>query len=113
MYTLDQIKNKDIGLIGTELRDKFEYELRMDIISELFKKARLERHLTQEELGKLIGVQKSQISKLENNANSATIDTIVYLIFWQNYTFFQCNPIFLKNPSKFHKILAPKYNFFN
>ena len=43
----------------------------------MIKKARLERNLTQEELGKLIGVQKAQISKLENNANSATIDTIV------------------------------------
>lgn len=33
--------------------------------------------MTQEELGKLIGVQKAQISKLENSANSATIDTII------------------------------------
>lgn len=31
----------------------------------------------QEELGKLVGVQKAQISKLENSANSATIDTIL------------------------------------
>ena len=39
--------------------------------------ARQERHLTQEELGKLVGVQKAQISKLESSANSATIDTIL------------------------------------
>ena len=77
IYTLDQMKDKHIGQLGTEAREKFEYELRMEIISEMIKKARLERHLTQEELGKLIGVQKAQISKLENNANSATIDTIV------------------------------------
>jgi len=43
----------------------------------MIKSARQERHLTQEELGKLIGVQKAQISKLENSANSATIDTII------------------------------------
>ena len=43
----------------------------------MIKTARLERQLTQEELGKLVGVQKAQISKLENNANSATIDTII------------------------------------
>ena len=77
VYTLEQMKDKHIGLIGTEARDQFEYELRMEIISEMIKKARLERHLTQEELGKLVGVQKAQISKLENNANSATIDTII------------------------------------
>ena len=77
IYTLDQMKDKHIGLLGTEARDKFEYELKMEIIGDLIKKARLERHLTQEELGKLVGVQKAQISKLENNANSATVDTIV------------------------------------
>lgn len=77
MYTFDQMKDKHIGQLGTDSREQFEYELRMEIIGEMIKKARLERHLTQEELGKLIGVQKAQISKLENNANSATIDTIV------------------------------------
>lgn len=77
MYTLDQMKDKHIGLLGTEAREQFEYELSMEIIGEMIKQARLERHLTQEELGKLIGVQKAQISKLENNTNSATIDTIV------------------------------------
>ena len=33
--------------------------------------------MTQEELGKLVGVQKAQISKLENSANSASIDTVL------------------------------------
>ncbi len=77
MYTLDQMKDKHIGLIGTEPRDKFEYELSMEIIGEMIKQARKERNMTQEDLGKLIGVQKAQISKLENNANSARIDTII------------------------------------
>lgn len=76
-YTLDEMKNKYIGERGTERREAYEYELRMEVIGEMIKTARLERHLTQEELGKLIGVQKAQISKLENNANSATIDTII------------------------------------
>ena len=43
----------------------------------MIKAARKERHLTQEQLGKLIGVRKAQISKLESSANSATIDTII------------------------------------
>ena len=77
VYTLDEMKDKYVGERGTAKREAFEYELRMEIISEMIKKARLERHLTQEELGKLVGVQKAQISKLENNANSATIDTII------------------------------------
>jgi transcriptional regulator with XRE-family HTH domain len=49
----------------------------MDSLGHMIKKARQERNLTQEQLGKLIGVQKAQISKLESSANSATIDTVV------------------------------------
>ena len=49
----------------------------MEIIGDLIKKVRIERNLTQEELGKLIGVQKAQISKLENNTTNVTIDTIL------------------------------------
>jgi HTH-type transcriptional regulator / antitoxin HipB len=77
MFTLEEMKNKHIGERGTEVREQYEYELKMEIIGDMIRKTRLERHLTQEELGKLVGVQKAQISKLENNANSATIDTIV------------------------------------
>jgi HTH-type transcriptional regulator / antitoxin HipB len=43
----------------------------------MIRKARQERNLTQEQLGKLIGVQKAQISKLESSANSATIGSIL------------------------------------
>ncbi len=38
---------------------------------------RKERKLTQEQLGELIGVQKSQISKLERNTKNVTIETIL------------------------------------
>lgn len=76
-YTLDEMKDKYVGKKGTKDRDEYEYELRMEIVGQMIKKARQERKLTQEQLGELVGVKKAQISKLENNANSATIDTIV------------------------------------
>lgn len=75
--SLTAMKNKHIGKIGTKERDEYEYELQMEIIGRMIKAARQERQLTQEELGKLVGVQKAQISKLENSANSATIDTVI------------------------------------
>ncbi len=75
--TLSEMKDKYIGKTGTKERDMYEYELRMDVLGKMIKSARQERHLTQEELGQLIGVQKAQISKLESSANSATIDTII------------------------------------
>lgn len=49
----------------------------MDVLGKMIKTARLERALTQEELGKLVGVQKAQISKLESSINNASIDTIL------------------------------------
>lgn len=76
-YTLAEMKDKYIGKIGTPGRDEYEYELRMEILGRMIKTARQERNLTQEQLGKLVGVQKAQISKLESSANSATIDTIL------------------------------------
>ena len=76
-YSLEEMKDKYIGMVGTSDRDTYEYELRMDILGRMIKAARQERNLTQEELGKLVGVQKAQISKLESSANSATIDTIL------------------------------------
>jgi HTH-type transcriptional regulator / antitoxin HipB len=76
-YTLDEVQNKIIGKKGTPHRDKFEYELRMALIGKAIKETRQERKLTQEELGKLVGVQKAQISRLESNASNATIDTLV------------------------------------
>ena len=76
-YSLAEMKDKYIGTVGTKVRDEYEYELRMDVLGKMIKTARQERNLTQEELGRLVGVQKAQISKLESSANSATIDTIL------------------------------------
>lgn len=76
-YTYDEVKNELIGKVGTPERDIFEYELQMDLIGKAIKQTRQERHLTQEELGKLIGVQKAQISRLENNASNVTMDTLL------------------------------------
>ena len=76
-YSLAEMKDKYIGKVGTKERDEYEYELRMDVSGKMIKTARQERNLTQEELGRLVGVQKAQISKLESSANSATIDTII------------------------------------
>lgn len=77
MLTLDQMKDKDLGKIGTPERDTYEFDLRMEILGDTIKSIRKERKLTQEQLGELIGVQKSQISKLERNTKNITIETIL------------------------------------
>jgi HTH-type transcriptional regulator/antitoxin HipB len=75
--SLDDMIDKHVGKIGTPERDAFEYELSIDLIGEAIKRARKERNLTQEELGKLVGVQKAQISKIENSIKNARLDTII------------------------------------
>lgn len=76
-YTLNQAQDELIGKIGTPERDLFEYELQLDMIGKAIRQTRKDRNLTQEELGKLIGVQKAQISRLENNASNVTMDTLL------------------------------------
>lgn len=76
-YTLDEITDKYIGKTGTPKREAFEYELSLDLLGEAIKKVRKERHLTQEQLGELVGVQKAQISKLENSLTDARFETII------------------------------------
>ena len=77
IYSLSEMKDQFIGKIGTAEREAYEYELRMDVLGRMIKTARQERNLTQQQLGELVGVKKSQISKLESSTNSATIDTIL------------------------------------
>lgn len=74
---LEELTDKYIGKPGTPSRDKFEYELSLDLLGEAIRQARKQRSLTQEELGKLVGVQKAQISKLENNLTDARLETII------------------------------------
>ncbi len=77
IYTLDEITDKHIGKKGTAKRDAFENELRLDLLGDAIKQARKERHLTQEQLGELVGVKKAQISKLENSLTDARFETIM------------------------------------
>jgi DNA-binding XRE family transcriptional regulator len=76
-HTLEEVQDELIGKIGTPARDRFEYELQMDLIGQAIKQTRQERKLTQEQLGKLIGVQKAQISRIENNTSNVTIETLM------------------------------------
>jgi HTH-type transcriptional regulator/antitoxin HipB len=75
--SLDTMIDKHIGKPGTSKRDAFENELRIDLLGQAIKHARQERNLTQEQLGELVGVQKAQISKIENSVKNARFETII------------------------------------
>jgi DNA-binding XRE family transcriptional regulator len=74
---LEAMIDKHIGKLGTAKREEFEKELRIDLLGQAIKEVRLERNLTQEQLGELVGVQKAQISKIENSVKNARFETIL------------------------------------
>ncbi len=76
-YSLDELTDNYIGKKGTSKRDMFENELRIDLLGQTIKQVRLDRKLTQEQLGELVGVKKSQISKIENSLTDARLETIL------------------------------------
>ncbi|MGF1637497.1 MAG: helix-turn-helix domain-containing protein [Cyclobacteriaceae bacterium] len=76
-YTLDEAKDQLIGKIGTPEREQYEFELKLELVGDMIQQARKQRNLTQEELGKLIGVKKAQISRLENNTGNITLETVL------------------------------------
>ena len=77
IYSLKELTDKYIGKRGTNKRKNFESELNLELLGEAIKQARHKRKLTQSELGKLVGVQKAQISKIENSLNNARFHTIM------------------------------------
>jgi DNA-binding XRE family transcriptional regulator len=76
-YSLDEVTDKFVGKKGTQNRDAFENELKLELIGQTIKQIRKERNLTQEQLGELVGVKKAQISKIENSLTDARFDTIM------------------------------------
>ncbi len=69
LYDFEDFLDEEYGTVGTPERDDFEQNVD-DYVSayklgEAIKKARISQNLTQEQLGEKVGVQKSQISRLE------------------------------------------------
>jgi HTH-type transcriptional regulator / antitoxin HipB len=59
---------------------QFEFPVKLDIIGRIIKAYRKIRNLSQENLGALVGVKKSQISKIEKGDKNLTIGTIIKLL---------------------------------
>lgn len=65
-----QLLDKYVGQVGTPERDSFDAEVAAEaqeyFIGEAIRETRKKQGLTQEELGQRMGVQRAQISKIEN-----------------------------------------------
>lgn len=72
----NEVLDRFVGIKGTPNRIEFENELRADILAYQFKELRKKKHLTQSQLAEKIGMEKGQISKIENGKFNLTLTTI-------------------------------------
>ena len=83
MISFDDLQDKYIGKIGTPQRDALEKQVEEAVqsykLGEALKQARQMKQLTQAQLGEKVGVQKAQISRLENG-KSITFSTLSRLL---------------------------------
>ena len=70
--------DKHVGVKGTKARAEYDEQVELMLVGEAIRKARQARSLSQEQLGEMVGVQKAQISRLENGKN-LTLASIVRL----------------------------------
>jgi ribosome-binding protein aMBF1 (putative translation factor) len=74
--TLDQIKSRYYGEVGTPERDRLENELTALRIGLKIRAAREKNGLTQEEVAKRINKKRTFISKVENDGENITLRTL-------------------------------------
>ena len=77
-YTENETLDKVIGSKETKERKGYDAQMQEFLIGEAIRQARQSCNLTQEQLGELVGVKKSQISKIENGCN-VTFSTVARL----------------------------------
>ncbi len=75
-----EIKDSVYGKKGTERRDELEREFESFKIGLLLKKAREEKKLTQQQLGKIIDKKRTYISRIENDGSNITLKTLFDIV---------------------------------
>ncbi len=75
-----EIKDDVFGEKGTTRRDELEREFESFKIGLLLKKAREEKHLTQEQLADLVDKKRTYISRVENDGSNMTLKTLFDIV---------------------------------
>ena len=75
-----QIKDSVYGKKGTERRDNLDRDFESLKIGLLLRKAREEKHLTQDQLADLVDKKRTFISRVENNGNNMTLKTLYDIV---------------------------------
>ena len=72
----EEMLSRFVGKPGTPERVEFENELKAEILAHRFKELRQMKNLTQSQLAEKLGMEKGQISKIENGKFNLTLATI-------------------------------------
>lgn len=80
IQTLDQIKTKYYGEVGTPERDRLENELEALRIGFKIRSAREQLNMTQEQLAERIDKKRTYISKVENDGENITLRTLFDIV---------------------------------
>lgn len=80
IQTLDQIKDKYYGVLGTPERERLENELEALRIGFKIRSAREKLNLTQEQLAERIDKKRTYISKVENDGENITLRTLYDIV---------------------------------
>lgn len=72
----DELKNKIYGPKGSKKREQYENDLKIELIGDFLRKLRKKKNLTQKQLAELMKIDKSYISKIENNLKETKFGTI-------------------------------------
>ena len=80
LQSLDQLKDKYYGIVGTPERDRLENELEALRIGFQIKSAREKLNLTQEQLAERVDKKRSYISKIENDGENITLRTLFDIV---------------------------------
>ena len=78
--TFDEHLEKKYGKIGSKSRTDFDIKAKAFAIGEIIKDERKQSNMTQEELAKKTGTQKSFISRIENGHSDIQLSTLYKLI---------------------------------
>ncbi len=72
----DGLKDKAYGTKGSETREQYEKDLKSELVGDFLKKLRKQENLTQSQLAEIMKIDKSYISKIENNLKETKFGTI-------------------------------------
>ena len=80
IQSYDAVLDERYGAVGSPERDAFRKEAYAFYMGQLIREARKEEKISQTELGRRIGANKSYISRVENGLIDPTISTVYSIL---------------------------------